>query len=108
MLGLRRWSALTLVPNCVAIEASVSPGLTVHLTCWPSLPVFSVVVVSVVVSVVVVVVVAVVDVVAAVVAARGGGGGGGGGGSGGAGWGGGGSGGGAVCGTESVSHRPGG
>ena len=37
MLGLRRSSSLTLVPNCVAIENSVSPGLTVHLTCWPSL-----------------------------------------------------------------------
>ena len=29
---------VTVVPNCVAIEASVSPGLTVHFTCWPALP----------------------------------------------------------------------
>ena len=39
MLGLRRTSASTLVPNCVAIENSVSPGLTVHLTRWPPPPV---------------------------------------------------------------------
>ena len=32
MLGLSRRSSLTLVPNWVAIENSVSPGLTVHLT----------------------------------------------------------------------------
>ena len=84
MVGLRRRSSLTLVPNCVAIENSVSPGLTVHLTCWPSLPVVSVVVVSVVVAVVdgvvdAVVVEAVVVVVFVVVAAGGGGGGSGGG-----------------------------
>ena len=31
--GLRRSSSLTLVWNCVAIDDSVSPVLTVHLTC---------------------------------------------------------------------------
>ena len=102
MLGLRRRSSLTLVPNCVAIENSVSPGLTVHLTCWPSLPVVSVVVVSVdVVAVVEAVVVEAVVVVVVVVVAPGGGGGGSGGGSGG-----GGSGGGGVLGTGSVWTVP--
>src|SRR6185503_1927696 len=100
MLGLRRRSALTLVPNCVAIENSVSPGLTVHLTCWPSLPVVSVVV-SLVVAVVdgvvdaVVVEAVVVAVVFAVVAPGSGGG-----------SGGGGSGGGGVLGTGRVSTVP--
>src|SRR6476619_5897048 len=105
MLGLRRRIALTLVPNCVAIENSVSPGLTVHLTCWPSLPVVSVVV-SLVVAVVdgvvdAVVVEAVVVAVVFAVVAPGGGGGGSGGGSGG-----GGSGGGWVLGTGRVSTVP--
>ncbi len=105
MLGLRRRSSLTLVPNCVAIENSVSPSLTVHLTCWPSFSVVSVVVVSVVVAVVdgvvdAVVVEAVVVVVFVVVAAGGGGGGSGGG------SGGGGSGGGGVSGTGSVCTVP--
>ena len=101
MFGLRRFSAATLVPNWVAIEDSVSPGLTVHLTCWPVLA--DVVVAAGVVSGVVVcaveaaVVVTVVTVVAVCAVVAGGGGGGGG-----AGCGGGGSGGGAVCGTESV------
>jgi hypothetical protein len=103
---------LTLVWNCVAIDDSVSPVLTVHLTCPPPFPDEDVVsavvaVVSVVVVVVAEVVVAVVDVVdwlvvaavvtgfafavvtgsgAIVVAA--------------------GSGGGGVCGTESVCAGP--
>jgi hypothetical protein len=106
MLGLRRWSAFTLVPNWVAIENSVSPGLTVHLTCWPP----PLVVVSLVVVSVVVVSAGVVEgdvegcvlvVVVVFVVVAGGGGGGSGGGSGGAG-----SGGGGVSGTESVSTGP--
>jgi hypothetical protein len=98
MPGLRRSSSLIVVLNCVAIENSVSPVLTVHITCCPLL----VVVVSWVV-----VVDWVVDspvlagVVAPVLAGGGGGAVGTGGGSGG-----GGAGGGAVSGTESVSTGP--
>ena len=82
----------------------MSPGLTVHLTCWPSLVVVtvSVVVVSVVaVAGVVEGVVETLPVVTCVVVAAGGGGGGSGGGSGG-----GGAGGGGVSGTGSVSTEP--